>query len=120
MDGAEEHEDDFDYEGFIKDFYDPTQPFRFVGKPLGGAEAASWGREFLLREYGSDEAIQDAIRRGRPPVGSTKQGPSPTVRGRISVTDFAQFQSLKEQTGKTESELVREAVHLLLNKRQAG
>lgn len=120
MAGDEEFEDDTDYEALAAKLTDPNYPIHSDGWVLTGTEAAAFGREFLIREYGSIEAVYEAMGRGRPPVGSKKKGPSPTVRGRISVADFEQFQQLKTSTGKTESELVREAVHLLLDQRRAG
>lgn len=79
-----------------------------------GADAAAAGRAFLLREYGSEEAVARATRPGRPRLGTPPRGESPTVRGRISDEDFAAFKQLAERTGKNQSELVRESVHRLL------
>lgn len=109
-----------DYEALSKKLTDPNYPIHSDGFVLTGAEAAAFGREFLVREFGNIEAVYEAMGRGRPPVGSEKKGPSPTVRGRISVNDFEEFQALKASTGKSESELVRDAVHLLLKHRKAG
>lgn len=109
-----------DYEALAERLTDSNYPIHSDGFVLTGAEAAAFGREFLIREYGTIEAVYDAMGRGRPPVGSAKKGPSPTVRGRISVSDFEEFQALKAATGKSESELVRDAVHLLLEHRKAG
>ncbi len=112
--------DEIDYEALAAKLTDPNYPIRSDGFVLTGEAAKAWGREFLVREYGSIEAVYEAMGRGRPPVGSAKKGPSPTVRGRISVADFEKFQALKVDTGKSESELVRDAVHLLLEQRRAG
>lgn len=79
-----------------------------------GSDAAASGREFLLREYGSDAAISHAIRRGRPRVGASTPGESATVRGRIGDVEYRAFMELVAELGKPQSELVREAVHLLL------
>ncbi len=79
-----------------------------------GEAASAAGRTFLLREYGSEDAVQRAIRPGRPRVGTAAQGESPTVRGRISNEDYAAFKQLEERSGKNQSELVRESVHRLL------
>lgn len=91
-------------------------PVKIVGEPLRGEAAASAGRELLLREYGSDNAIGQAIRSGRPRVGDAKRGPSPTVRGRIAEEDFAALLRLEAQSGKSQSALVREAIQLLLER----
>ena len=55
--------------------------------------AAEAGRAWLLREYGSEEAIaaELAVTPGRRRVGAPKVGPSPTVRARISDADYAAF-----------------------------
>lgn len=80
-----------------------------------GDGAAAAGRDFMLREYGSPEALDAALRTaGRPRLGTKPKGASPTVRGRIAEADRAAFDELIRETGKKESELVREAVHLLL------
>ena len=95
-----------------------TDPEVELPKPqnvLTGEDAALAGREFMLREYGSPEALDAALRTaGRPRLGTKPKGASPTVRGRIAEAERAAFDELIRQTGKRESELVREAVHLLL------
>jgi hypothetical protein len=67
-----------------------------------------------VREYGSIEAVEAEIRRGRRKVGDARRGESPVVRARISATDFAAFKQLEQITGLSQAELVREGVHLLL------
>lgn len=58
-----------------------------------------------------------ALRRsGRSRLGEEPRGASPTVRARIPEADFAAFKLLEERTGKKQSELVRDAVQLLLAK----
>lgn len=80
-----------------------------------GAAAAAQGRALLLQEYGSAEALDTVLRQaGRPRVGQGPRGASPTVRGRISDADYAAFKQLEDATGRSQSELVREAVHNLL------
>ena len=79
-----------------------------------GDAAALAGREFLLGEYGNEAALSEAIRRGRPRVGADSPRVSVTVRGRITDADAAAFAQLEAKTGKNQSQLVREAVHLLL------
>jgi hypothetical protein len=69
----------------------------------------------MLREYGSEAALDKELRQaGRTRLGEQPKGASPTVRGRISDADFAAFKRLEASTGKNQSELVREAVQLLL------
>ncbi len=85
-----------------------------IGPALTGAAAAAAGRGFLVREYGSIDAVEAEIRRGRRRVGDPRKGESPVVRARISDHDFEAFKQLEEETGKKQAELVREAVHLLL------
>lgn len=105
---------EIDYDKLAERLTDPDVPLG-SGAELRGADAAAAGREFLLREYGSMTAVEAAMRPGRPKLG-TKRGPSPTVRGRVPEVDRAAFDVLIEQSGKNESELVREAVHLLLER----
>lgn len=97
-----------------------TDPQTVLPKPQGvmsGAAAAAAGREFLLAEYGSQEALDEELRQaGRPKLGQAPKGASPTVRGRVAEADRAAFDQLIALTGKKESELVREAVHLLLER----
>lgn len=80
----------------------------FRKRAAGSAEQT--GREFLLRQCGLMNAVNEVIR-GRPHVGAAERGASPTVRGRISGTDYAAFEQLEDATGRTQSELVRAAVH---------
>jgi len=110
---------DPDYDELAARFTDPATPLPEPGAVFTGAGAAAEGRAFLLREYGNEEALKRALRPGRPRVGSPS-GESPTVRGRISDADFAAFKQLEEQTGKKQSELVREAVQLLLAEHKVG
>jgi hypothetical protein len=85
-----------------------------IGSPLTGDRAAAAGREFLVAEFGSIEAVEAEIRRGRRKIGDGRRGASPVVRARISDTDFAAFRHLEEITGRSQADLVREGVHLLL------
>lgn len=110
---------DIDYDELAARLTDPTTPLPAPDAVLTGDAAAAEGRAFLLREYGSEEALQRALRPGRPRVGSAR-GESPTVRGRISNADFEAFKRLEESTGKKQSELIREAVQLLLAEHKIG
>ncbi|TWE10503.1 ribbon-helix-helix protein, CopG family [Rudaeicoccus suwonensis] len=107
---------EIDYDALAARLTDPDYPVSSAGQVKTGDAAAAEGRAFLLREYGSEEAIAAAmsVSRGRPRVGDAKRGPSATVRGRISDTDYAAFKKLEEATGRTQSDLVRDAVHQLL------
>lgn len=98
---------------------DPATPLAEPSAVLTGDAAAAAGRAFLLDEYGSEEALQRALRPGRRRVGAPS-GESPTVRARISDEDFAAFKLLEKRTGKKQSELVREAVQLLLAEHKIG
>ncbi|CAN5320800.1 hypothetical protein BH09ACT6_BH09ACT6_03080 [soil metagenome] len=103
-----------DYDQLSDRYTDPAVPVAPVGPVVTGAAAAAAGRAFLVSEYGSEEAVDQLIRRGRPRVGHKRPGESPVVRARISDQDFAAFKQLEDATGKTQAELVREGVHLLL------
>lgn len=105
---------DSDYDELEARLTDPSVPLRPPASALTGAAAARYGRDFLLREYGSEDAIADAMRPGRPTVGSTKRGPSPVVRGVVPQNEFDALDLLGKRTGKRQSELVRRAVHELL------
>ncbi|MGB3910127.1 MAG: ribbon-helix-helix domain-containing protein [Pseudolysinimonas sp.] len=94
---------------------DPITPPPELSDIAKGPEAAAHGRALMLREYGTEEALENVLRRaGRKRVGEQALGASPTVRGRISEADYAAFKRLEERTGKNQSELLREAVQLLL------
>jgi hypothetical protein len=104
-----------DYEALAARLTDPEVELPKPQNVLTGEAAAAYGREFMLREYGSQEALDAALRSaGRPRLGTKPKGASPSVRGRVAEADRAAFDELMRQTGKKESELVREAVHLLL------
>lgn len=106
---------DQEFEALAARLTDPSTPMPMVSDVSTGAEAAAQGRALLLREYGSEEALEVALRRaGRTRLGEQPKGASPTVRGRLPEADFAAFKQLEELTGKKQSELVREAVQLLL------
>lgn len=106
--------DQLNYEALEARLTDPSTPIERPAEILTGTAAAAYGRGLLLREYGSDTAIKTAMRRGRPKVGSRKQGPSPVVRGAIPHEEFEAFRKLERVTGSNQSELVRRAVHDML------
>lgn len=105
-----------DYDALQKRLTDPHYPVHSAGQVQTGSAAAEQGQAFLMREYGSPEAIAAAasVHRGRPRVGEAKRGPSPTVRGRVSEADYAALKQLEETTGLSQSQLVRDAVHRML------
>lgn len=105
---------DIDYDALAARLTDPETPLGAPMRVLTGEDASTFGHDLLLREYGSDEAIDEAMRRGRPSVGSAKRGPSPVVRGVIPLEEFEAFKKLEQTTGLRQSELVRRAVHDLL------
>jgi hypothetical protein len=110
---------DTNYSELATRLTDPATPLPVPSAVRTGDAAAAEGRAFLLREYGSEKALQRALRPGRRRVGAPS-GESPTVRARISDEDFAAFKLLEEHTGRKQSELVREAVHLLLAEHKIG
>lgn len=95
---------------------DPNTPLPASGGAVAtGEDAAARGRTLMRAEYGSDDALETVLRQaGRPRLGETPRGSSPTLRGRVSEADYAAFKQLEHATGRTQSELVREAVHNLL------
>lgn len=103
-----------EYEARSDRYADPTIPVTSGRQALTDAEAAAAGRTFLVAEYGSADAVDQLIRRGRPRIGEKRPGGSAIVRARISDRDFAAFKKLEDQTGKSQADLVREGVHLLL------
>ncbi len=106
---------DEEFEALAERLTDPATPMPRMTNISTGAEAAAHGRALMLREYGSEEALEAELRRaGRTRLGEQPEGASPTVRGRLPEADFAAFKQLEELTGKKQSELVREAVQLLL------
>lgn len=106
------------FEALAARLTDPATALPAATDVATGAEAAARGRALMLKEYGSEEALGAVLRQaGRPRLGEKPRGASPTVRGRIPVADHERFERLMAETGKRESELVREAVHLLLEQR---
>ncbi|MEN0140698.1 MAG: hypothetical protein AAGC80_36475 [Rhodococcus sp. (in: high G+C Gram-positive bacteria)] len=113
-------ERDVDYDALAARLTDPEVPLAAPSSAQSGAAAGAEGRAFLLREFGSEEAIAKAMRTpGRPPVGAGQSGPSPVVRGAVTKDDFDALVQLGERSGKKQAVMVREAVHDLLA-RKAG
>ena len=106
---------DQEFDALAERLTDPATPMPQGARSSAGAAAANAGHSFLVREFGSEAALDTALRSaGRTRLGEHPRGESPTVRGRLAEADFAAFKLLEERTGKKQSELVREAVQLLL------
>ena len=103
------------YEQYEARLTDPSATLAGSGSPLRGEAATATGSAFLVEAYGSEGAVTRAMRRGRPRVGQAK-GASPEVRGRIMPSEFDALEALAKQTGRSRSDLVREGIHLLLQK----
>lgn len=105
---------DAEFEELAARLVDPATTLPAPKNVSSGPVAAAAGRKFLIAEYGSKEELDVALRTsGRPRLGQVPKGASPAVRGRVPAADRAAFDQLIAATGKNESELVREAVHLL-------
>jgi hypothetical protein len=78
-------------------------------------------RALVEAMFGSVAAAEEFIRQGRPALGASRPaGPSPTVRGRLTRADFARLQAHLAKTGKTQSQVVREGVSLVLASAEAS
>lgn len=108
------------YEELEARLTDSESPVRSAGKVKTGDDAAADGHAFLLGEYGSAQALDAAIKAGRPRVGSEKGEKSPVVRGAITAEDYAAMQTLIAETGMTQAQIVRRAVHELLHPQSAA
>jgi hypothetical protein len=112
-----------DYDALSDRYADPDATLTPQGRARTGEDAAAAGREFAIAEYGSVEAMEHAIRRGRPRIGAAPARPTVarTVRATLSDRDWHDFEQLREQRGARQAELVREAVHqYLLRHREAS
>lgn len=105
-----------DWQALADHLTDPNVELPPPAEVLTGEAAAAHGRAFLLSEYGSEEALDAVLRRaGRTRLGEQPKGASPTVRSRVPEADFVALKRLETETGKSQSELVREAIALLLD-----
>lgn len=104
MNRNDEHYDKLD------EYYsDPKTEVNAVGKPLFGEEAAKHGQALLVKEFGSAEAVEAFIKRGRPRLGQQQStGPSREIRGRITDRQYAALMSLMQKNHRTMSELIRD------------
>lgn len=115
---------DDEHEELARRLIDPDEPMPEPGWVLTGEAAAAYGRAFMLREYGSMEAIEQAIgdaRRYEAEKRATADAAADAipasesvVRAVISAADFAAFRELERRSGMEQAELVRRAVHELL------
>lgn len=112
---------DEDFAALAERLTKSSTPMPKVSEVSTGGAAAAHGRALMLLEYGSETALDAVLRRaGRTRLGEQPKGASPTVRGRLPEADYAAFKQLEEQTGKRQSELVREAIQLLLAEHKIG
>lgn len=58
------------------------------------------------------------ISRGRPPVGAPR-GESPVAKGRVTPDEFNELKEIMAETGRTQSELVRHGVQLVIMEHRA-
>lgn len=58
-------------------------------------------------------ADNQTILRGRPRVGA-RRGESPAVKGRVTDTEFEALKEVIAETGRSQSQLVRQGVQLVL------
>ncbi|MDR1213428.1 MAG: ribbon-helix-helix protein, CopG family [Propionibacteriaceae bacterium] len=82
---------------------------------LHGDAAVAEGQRILMWATETD-TIEEALamaRRGHPRL-SPGQGRSPVVRARLEEADYEALEALAERSGKSQSELVRQGVKLVL------
>lgn len=94
----------------LDEYYsDPKTEVKTVGKPLVGEVAAKVGQALLVKEFGSAEAVEEFIRRGRPRLGQTSgAGSSHEIRGRVTDRQYQALQILMQKKQRTMSELIRD------------
>jgi hypothetical protein len=111
---------DDEHEELARRLTDPEEPMPEPGWVLTGAAAAAYGRAFMLREYGSMEAVEQAIEDARRYEAEKRAtadaipASESVVRAVISAADFAAFRELERRSGLEQADLVRRAVHELL------
>ncbi len=106
-------EKDIDYDALSDRYADPNVPVTPSTPALTGEAAAAAGRAFAIAEYGSVEAMEAEIRRGRLRIGREPElsATARTVRATLSDQDWAAFEQLRLQTGARQATLVRTAIH---------
>jgi len=115
-------EKDIDYDALSERYADPSVPVVTSGPALTGEAAAAAGRDFAIAEYGSVEAMEAEIRRGRPRIGTepVMAATARTVRATLSDADYAAFEELRRSTGARQATLVRNAIHEYLSTHKAS
>ncbi len=104
------------YEKLDEYYSDPKTEVKTVGKPLLGEEAAKHGKALLVKEFGSAEAVEEFIRRGRPRLGQAAgAGSSREIRGRITDRQYKALQGLMQKKQRTMSELIRDMTESYLS-----
>lgn len=86
-----------------------------------GKSARADARSALMKATGAtspEDAVHLAV--GRPSVGSTKRGPSPTVRARVPQALKDRVHALAQSEDRDESDIVREALAAYLDLRHAS
>lgn len=107
----EQHE----YDELASRLSDVTAPAESAQSPIHGAEAASIGRAMLEQQFGGAEALESAMRPGRPKLDAGyARGQSPEIRGRITQAQRAGIAKIKARTGANDSEIVRAAIDALI------
>jgi len=92
-------------------YTDPEQPFP-QGRPCSPGEGA---QALITEAFGTRDAAEEYVRMGRPPLGRRdRAGDSRSVRGRVSDEQYNAFEQIMTVTGESQSDLVRQAVDLLI------
>lgn len=65
-----------------------------------------------------DEHDTSEVRRGRPRVGAPR-GESPVAKGRVTKAEFDELTAIMDESGRTQSELVRRGVQLVIQEHRA-
>jgi hypothetical protein len=104
------------YEKLDEYYSDPKTEVKTVGKPLVGEVAAKEGQALLVKEFGSAEAVEEFIRRGRPRLGQNAgAGSSHEIRGRVTDRQYQALQALMQKKQRTMSELIRDMTETYLS-----
>jgi hypothetical protein len=92
-------------------YTDPEQPFP-PGRPCQPGEGAA---VLIAEAFGTRDAAAEYVRMGRPRIGrGGGQGESRSLRGRVSDEQYEAFERIMAATGESQSDLVRQAVDLLI------
>jgi len=92
-------------------YTDPGQPFPH-GRPCSTGEGAE---ALIIEAFGTRDTAEEYVRMGRPPLGSRARiGDSHSLRGRVSDEQYNAFERIMAATGESQSDLIRQAVDLLI------